>query len=220
MKKVSVLLIIIFSINITAQQQSKEPVFRWVSFGVFAGPSFTSAPKTGYSVSFEGQVRIIPHVNLKLSLGYSLLNQDKIISVKTYRLQKNNGAEYYQTQSFDMEINNYKIFPFSAGCEYSILEGDISPYITFEIGTNIYSTGVNYSNHIIGSLQEYNSSQDVPAGYRSGQRIVLGHRSIRTAAGFGTKIKIYGNLNFEIRYLYDINSAIINSHRLLMGFSI
>lgn len=220
MKKVSVLLIVLLSINITAQQQSKESVSRWISFGVFAGPSFTSAPKAGYSVSFEGQMKIIPSVNLKLSFGYSLLNQDEIISIKTYQLQKSNGAEYYQTQSYDMEINNYKIFPFSAGCEYSILEGDISPYLTFEIGTNIYSTGVSYSNHVIGNLQEYNSSQDVPALYRSGRRIVLGRSSIRTAAGFGTKIKLYGNLNFEIRYLYDINSAIINSHRLLVGFSI
>lgn len=220
MKRTSIFLILLLYVNITAQQQTKEPILRWFSGGVFAGPDFTSAAKTGYSVSIEGRVRIIPRVNLKISLGYSLLNQDENISVQTYFLQKKDGVTHYQTQSYDMEINNYKIFPFSAGLEYSISDGNISPYLVFEIGTNIYSTGVSYSNCVLGSLQEYTDSEDIPARYRNGRHIVLGQSSVRTAMGFGTKIKLYGDLNFEVRYLYNINSNIINNHQILVGFSI
>jgi hypothetical protein len=220
MKKAGIFLIILLYINIPAQQQTKEQVLQWVSWGVFAGPDFTSAPGASYSILLEGRARIIPRVNLKISCGYSSLNQDKNLSVKTYWLPKINNVTYYQTHSYDIEVNNYMIFPFSAGLEYYIAEGGISPYLMFEIGNNIYSTGVSYSNNVYGSLQEYTGSDDVPAEYRSGRRIILGRRSFRTAIGLGTKIKLYGPLNFEVRYLYNVNTAIINSHRLLMGLSI
>jgi hypothetical protein len=220
MKRRGILLILFLYVNICAQEADQYPQTKWISWGLLAGPAITSAPQTGYSILLEGRVRFLPGLNVKVSAGYSDLTQNENIPVKTYWLPKLNNVTYYQTNSYDIQIRDYLVFPLSFGVEYVVSKGIISPYVTVEAGTNIFTSKVNYSNYVLGELHEYTKREDVPAEYRQGWRIRLKSESFRFAFGVGTKIEMNENLNFEVRYIYNINFNILNSHQILMGFSI
>ncbi len=66
----------------------------------------------------------------------------------------------------------------------------------------------------------YDKYNEIPSDYQNGSPLVISEdKSYILGLGIGTKYQISPKFSLDIRYLYQFNSNIIDTHQLLIGFS-
>jgi hypothetical protein len=220
MKKSIFFLIILFSLNVFAQGTNKSAAFSKFHFGLYGGPNFTFPLQTGYLLQLEAGTNISSRINIKASIGFSSLFENKDNNITTYHCFILNQTEYYRSEFYKIDKYEYAILPLSLGLEYSLTEGEYSPYLICEGGYNIYSVEVRKSGQISGAAGTFGSLNQLPAQYRNEPPRVPDDTSFRIGFGLGTRISIAKGINLELKYLYNINTSLINCHQLLAGISI
>ncbi len=216
MRKGIVLFFLLSIISITAQERAKS----LFEFGVLGGVNFNNIEKPGGSFFIEGRYTLSSNLKLKLSLGYNNLFEGKDLPVKTYIKTNIAGGDKYQVLNYTLEKFNYEIIPISAGIEYLFGEGSNTLYCTAEFGYNSFSaeavTGLKY----YGAGGTFNSLEELPAENRSLPPGYYKGDSYRIAVGGGYRFVIASFLTGDIRYAFQVNTSLVNSHLFLIGISI
>lgn len=219
-KRIIFLLTVLLSVNTFAQEALEAGPFSKLHFAIYSGAAVTSAPKTGVSFMVEGKTEILPRLNAKVSVGYYKLGENDFQLIKTYRRLNVDNVVSYQTHTYNIEGYDYSVFPISAGFEYAIAEGSVSPCLILEGGSNSYSVASRCSNNVFGETGKYLSADDVPAEYKDCILKDKSKRSYRAAFGMGARISLWKGVNLEIRYMYNINTNMTNNHQILAGVSL
>jgi opacity protein-like surface antigen len=193
-------------------QDSGKSVFH---SSVMGGINFSD--NNGGSFLLEGKVPLLDNLNFKLSLGYSKVYQVKGENVKTYYLDHYFTDNYF-TSDYKIEKLEYTVVPISAGLEYYFNRDKISFYGTMEAGYNSYDFEVFRSvkdEKLAGS-----TFNDLPADYRNKEPEISNDTSLRFAPGIGARYQVSAGIALDLRYIYNFNSNIPDTHQLLFGISI
>lgn len=217
MKKLFVLLLIVFNNISFSQEIEKSTMFSNFDLGFLAGINFSTL--TGASGVVEGKTNLTSNLNIKLSFGYSTIYKKEGYNVKTNGFLSFDDVEQYYTHSYTVDRILYDVFPISLGFEYVFLRDKFSPYGIFEAGYNYYTYHTEESNIITGEAGYYNSFDELPSEYKNKPPVISEDDSYRVALGIGTNYKLSSVINLDIRYLYQFNKALINTNQILVGIN-
>ena len=214
MKSLCVLFVAFFSINSFSQEPEAPTIFSTFNLGVLGGINFSNYNNAGPSLIIEGTTNIISNFNLKLSLGYSRSYQLYSYHVNTYSITNIEGIETYQADSYDVNKKGYDIIPFSIGVQYIFNLSFFSPYALFELAYNSVGTKIYKSNI---STRSYYSFDELPDDYKTKNTETFVDRSYKIGIGIGTSYKLNSAINLDVRYLYQFDHDLFNTHQLLVG---
>ncbi len=217
MKKIIVLIIVLFSFCSFSQVNDKSEIFSSFKFGALAGVNLSNL--IGGVFTIEGKTNLTSNLNIKLSAGYSTINKKEGYNVKTYGPVVVNNVTTYQISSYNVDKILYDVFPVSVGFEYVFLHNNFSPYGIVETGYNFYTFHTQVSYNIIPNGRSYNSAEEVPSEYKGTPPVITKAASYRFALGLGTTYKISNGINLDIRYLFQANKYIENTHQILFGIN-
>lgn len=216
MKNLIVPLFLLFSICLFAQENEQVRMFSTLKVGFLAGINFSN--QSGSSFVLEGKTNITSNLNLKLSLGYSVINKNDVFTVKTYQHFVFTNYEQYEAESYTVDKINYDVFPISLGLEYFISRNVFSPYAALEAGYNFSNIHPLRSGGNIGIADGYFDTFDqLPAAYKG---TLSTDNPYRIAVGVGTTYKVTSLINLDIRYVFQYNKSIANIHQILLGINI
>ena len=221
MKKIIILTIYLLLAGVLfAQGYNQNKPFSSFAFGIYAGPNFTSPFQAGYLTQLEIRMNLSNRLNAKLSIGLSSIFEDNGNNFTTYYYFKAGGNDNYQSYSYKLDKYEYSIVPLSVGIEYCFSESISSPYLFAEAGYNLYAVEIYKSNQVLGAFGTFTSKEQLPMQYRLEPPKVENQSSFRFGLGAGTRFEISGNFYFEARYIFNINTQLVNSHQILLGISI
>lgn len=217
------LLIILFFIlslcNITFAQASKDvSIFSHYELSIIGGLNSSDYKTFGPSFIIEGKSNITSHFYLKLSLGYSRSYNDLNYNVKSFQKIVIQGVEEYQTIFYDITKKAFDIIPITIGIQYFFNNEKFSPYLITGIGYNsvgvkVYTTDIHYTGG-------YESFFDLPDEYKTKYVEPNITNPYHIELGLGTKYHFSKNISVDLRYLFDYNNNLINTHKFLIGLSI
>jgi len=214
------LLFLAFVFESKAQTSGNNDLFPSIHFSALAGPNFTFPFQTGYLAQFEARTKVSSCVSIKASVGLSSIYEDFGNYVSTYSYTKIAQTDIYQSYSYKLDKYEYSIVPLSLGVEYSFSENIGSPFLLAELGYNLYSVEMHKSNQVLGAGGTFSTKAQLPEQYRQEPPKIKDDTSFRIGLGAGMRFRISGNFYFEARYIYNVNTQLINSHQILMGISI
>jgi hypothetical protein len=216
MKNLIVPLFLLFSICLFAQENEQVRMFSTLKVGFLAGINFSD--QSGSSFVLEGKTNIISNLNLKLSLGYSVINKNDVFTVKTYQYIVSTNHSQYEAESYTVDKINYDVFPISLGLEYFISRNVFSPYALLEAGYN-YSNihPIRSGGNISIAAGYFDTFDQLPAAYKGE---ISTDNPYRIAVGAGTTYKVTSYINLDIRYVFQYNKSIANTHQILLGVNI
>ena len=217
MKKIIVLFIVLFNLSLFSQEVEKLKMFSTFNLGVLAGVNFSNL--AGGSFIMEGKTNITKNLNIKISFGYSNINKKEGYLVKSYEYVHFDSIKEYQTSSYNVDKILYDVIPISLGLEYFFLRNSFSPYCLFEFGYNYYSFHTQISNGKSGFAGTFNTYDELPSEYKNKPPVISEATSYRLAFGIGTNYKLSSNINLDIRYLFQSNKYILNTHQVLIGLN-
>lgn len=217
MKNVFFLLIVVLNSLLFSQEQRKTTFFSSPEFGFYCGINFITILDIWGSFYFEGKTNLSSHLNLKLSVGYSKSYSSDTYNVKTYDFVSINNIEKYFAISYDVIKKEYQIIPISFGLQYSFNRNIFTSYTLVEFGYNLIDPNIHKSQS--KPIGKYDSYDELPNGYKNEHIEILPNGSYSIGLGIGTMYRLSSVFNLDIRYLYKIDSEIINTHQLLIGFS-
>lgn len=218
MKNIIVPLFLLFSICLFAQENEQVRMFSTLKVGLLAGINFSDL--SGSSIVLEGKTNLTSNLNLKLSLGYSVINKKEGYTVQTYQHQIFANYDNYATVSYTIEKLNYDVFPISLGLEYFISRNVFSPYALLEAGYNFSNVHQERSGAYIGFAGYFDTFDQLPAAYKGAAPWISNDNSYRIAVGLGTTYKVTSNINLDLRYVFQYNKSIANNHLILLGINI
>lgn len=213
-----ILLILLITASASYAQYNSGSAFSEYHFGLLAGAGFMTDMRTGFAATLELRTNLSYRMSLKASIGISTVieNVGKIIPGYSYTLYR---LYPYKTNYFEQDSYEYSIFPFSLGIEYMLLEEDIPVLILLETGYNQYSVAVN-TNKTLGPYNNYKTYDEIPEEFKNVYPKIKSDASYRIGVGVGTRISISEKLFLDVRYLFNINTSLINCHQILAGISI
>jgi hypothetical protein len=170
----------------------------------------------GGALYLEGSKNITNHLYAKLSVGYLKSISTNKYNIKTYKYVSIEDYEKYHTISYNVKKTEYQSIPFSIGLEYYIQKQKISPYLFFNINYSFIDPLIFNTPERL--LTIYATESEIPQEYKKVK--FLPNNSYGISFGLGSKYQIFSKFQLNIRYLYNIDSEIINTHQLLFGFSI
>lgn len=218
MKKLLVLLALIFFSNISAQDLESKQMFSTIYFGVLGGTNFNTLPTAGAAINFEVKSNITSNINAKFSIGYSTLYDDDSYEIKSYRFVSFDGYEKYHTRLFQVNRVKYTIIPISIGTEYTFLKSNLSPFALFELGYNYSSSVAEGSTHD-GIAGAYDTVDEIPQEYRKLAPALDDGSSLSLGIGLGLKYMLTDRMDLNIRYIYRYNESTINNSQVLFGLT-
>lgn len=218
MGKSILLFIILFNINLFPQEQEKSEMFSSFHLGILGGINYTTL--TGPSAIMEGSTNLTSNLYFKFSIGYSIIYQNSFQRVKTYEYISFDDVHLFATHDYNINYLKYEVAPISIGLQYFFDYGKFSPYCFLEGGYNSYDTKQDITSDITGLNGDYNTYDELPPAYKNNPPTTSQINSYRVGIGVGTKYRLFKNIDFDIRYLYQVNSNIINTHQILFGFAI
>jgi len=220
MRKLAVVIFLFAAIQISAQTVEKDYSQSRFEFGFFTGVSSENFNYLDKSFFVEARYKITPRWTMKVSVGsYTVLKEEN--SVETLL------TPYYENSQLKLHSNTYyykgftyEIVPASIGMEYMLFGEKTIPFLIAELGVN--------SSHTRRVISYRQSNPDItPSSYEryplSGDRSAANFykgTSIRMAFGAGIKQVTAGFLNLDVRYLYQINTNLVNSHLVLVGVNL
>jgi hypothetical protein len=216
MKKNILIIILFAAIQLSAQTVEKDYSKSKFEFGFFTGITSERMEYFGESFMVEARYKIDSKWIVKLSVGNSKLIKEDY-SRETYY-----NPYYDSLHSFTNFLKGYifEIVPASLGVEYMILGERTIPYLIGELGFNSYTT-----NKVIGYIMKNDYTPRDPnqidfIGQYPRHSYYYNGTSIRIALGVGLKQITASFLNLDIRYLFQFNTHLTNSHLLLVGVNL
>jgi len=145
MKKSILLVVIISTLNIFAQEINNKP-FSTFKFGAFGGINSYKTSDIGGEALVEVKSNLFKNVRLKVDVGYYKVFQPVDYNVKySYSITAGSphpDIEYltlYYAESSTYSKHIYEVFPLSLGFQYSISMKSITPYLTLDGSYNFIS---------------------------------------------------------------------------------
>ncbi|HED08878.1 MAG TPA: hypothetical protein ENI57_12220 [Ignavibacteria bacterium] len=219
MKKLVILFLAISFSNTLSQESGKPGIFSTFNFEALGGINFTTLQYIGPSLIIEGKTNLSSNLNIKFSLGYSTTFKKDQTNVKTFSFISINNIDKYQTSAYTIEKIEYDIIPISVGIEYFFMRGKFSPYSFLEMGYNSYSIKIHTSGIHYNIAGSYNSFNELPADYKNKPPAISDAESYRIAIGIGTNYKLSSSISLDLRYSFQYNKSLVNTHRILVGIS-
>ena len=216
MKNFIGIFLILFCTSSFSQENDNNKLFSQFKFGFLAGVNITKF--AGGSVLIEGKTNLISNINIKALIGYSKIYKKEGYNVKTYGFIDIDNFQKYVTSSYDVNRIDYDVFQIAVGFEYFIVKDRLSPYIISEAGYNYYSFHIQESN-IYSSGRDYDTYDEIPAEYKNKPPKISNETSYLFGLGIGTNYKLGSAINLDIRYLYQFNKNIVNTHQILVGIN-
>ena len=217
MKKLIVLSFILSFNLLFAQDNISQTLFSELNYGIYGGINFGNNSETGGSFLFEFNANLISNLNLNLSLGYSKSYKTEAYTVKSYRTGSINNVQYYWADQYDVNKKGYDMFPVSVGLQYVFHEQTFAPYVIGSFNYKLIDARI-YSSP--GTTWTYNSFDELPNEYRTKHVEQFPDHSYGLGLGIGVIYPIFSKLNIDLRYFYEIDSEIINTHHIMVGLSL
>ena len=218
MKTLVILFVALFSICSFSQENNNSKIFSGFHVGVLAGVNYANL--IGGSLVIEGKTNLTENLNIKLLAGYSTINKKEGYLVNTYGYVHIDSVSEFITGSYNVDKILYDVFPVSIGLEYVLLHSIFSPYFSLEAGYNFYVYHTQISNSRSGFAGSYKTYEDLPAEYKNKPPIITEASSMRLAFGLGTTYTISHSVNLDIRYVFQANKYIVNTHQILFGINL
>lgn len=210
---VSILALSQFSV---AQSVSESSFFTKTEFGFYGGVNTSGSSGIGASANFDFKTDLTSNLNLKISVAYYKVDVDYFKHVKTSGSSEIQGQEFFFASEYDIDGRNYQSIPISAGLQYIFDKSVLSPYIIAEAGYNIIDAKSTIKNSRTWS---YRSQEEIPDEYKQGHTVdPLPLSSTRLGIGIGSMYKLSSIFNLDVRYFYNFDSEIENTHQFLVGF--
>ncbi len=217
MKKFFVICLVFSCSILFAQSKTNSVPFSELNYGIYGGINFGNNSETGGSFLFEFNANLISNLNLNLSLGYSKSYKTEAYTVKSYRTGIINNVQYYWADQYDVNKKGYDMFPVSVGIQYVFHEQTFAPYIIGSFNYKLIDARI-YSSP--GTTWTYNSFDELPNEYRTKHVEQFPDHSYSLDFGIGVIYPIFSKLNIDLRYYYEIDSEIINTHHIVVGISL
>ena len=215
------ILVIFFLCTVVIAAQSAEAGnSRRLKFGLLAGVGAQGSQNYGSAFLLEARYPLTDNIGIKFTYGFSNLRRDENYQVKTYYEERVGNVHQYITNLVEIVKHDYAINPVSLGIDYVFTSEIFEPFCFFEGGYNGYRTKVVTGSDQPGIGGIYTSDVDIPAEYKD--RMIKNNdgTSFRFALGTGVKLKSISFCDLEIRYLYEINTSLVNNHLIMVGVSL
>ena len=219
MKKLISLIFILSISLINAQSLKLQNSFFKLSYGIYGGFNFCPSSTLGTTLNLELKASLIENLNGKLSVGYSVINKIVGYNVNTYRLISIGDYKKYQAYSYAVNKVIYDVFPISIGIDYTFIQSDLSPYLMFELGYNYFSYHSDITPNKIGAM-DYNSYDELPQLYKKDIPSISPKDSYKVGLGIGTNFRLTKKLYLDLRYMYQINTDLMNTNQIIIGIYI
>ena len=210
------LVFLLLTPSLFSQVYKSQTIFSQIFFSVLAGTNFHTIPTAGTAISFEVKSNIASNLNAKFSIGYSVIFDDNSYEEKLSGFQDFDSM--YHTRLLIVDRINYTIIPINIGIEYFFIENQITPFAIFEAGYNFSNSKIEGTTHD-GIAGSYETIEEVPEEYRNSASVLDDGSSIALGFGIGVRYKINERVDFNIRYVYRYNDAIVNNNQILVGFT-
>ncbi len=217
MKKLIVLLFILSFNLLFAQDNISQTPFSKLNYGIYGGINFGNNSETGGSFLFEFNANLISNLNLNLSLGYSKSYKTEAYTVKSYRTGSINNVQYFWAEQYEVNKKGYDVFPVSVGFQFVFNEQSFIPYILGSLNYKLVDARI-YSSP--GTTWTYNSFEELPNEFRTKHVEQFPNHSYGVNLGVGVVYPIFSKLSIDLRYFYEIDSEIINTHHIVVGISL
>lgn len=218
MKKLFVLLALLSSSILLAQDFESKSAFSNFYFGVLGETNFNTLPTAGSALSFEVKSNITSNINTKFSIGYSILYDDSPYEVKSYRFVSFDDYAKFHTHLLKVDRIRYSIIPINIGAEYLFTKSKFSPFALLEAGYNYSSSTVEGIAHD-GIAGTFDTVSEIPEEYRNIAPALEDGSSITFGIGLGVKYMLTGRMDLNIRYIYHYNESIVNNNQVLIGLT-
>lgn len=214
--KLMFVLILSLSQFVVAQEVNGSSFFTKSEFGLYGGVNVSGESNLGGLTSFEFKTNLTSNLNLRLSASYFYLRTDITQQVKSFTTGEIQGEEFFTAGEYTIKGREYKNIPISVGLQYFLSRSAFSSYVIAEGGYNLIDGKLNRTP---GQSWSYNSAEEVPDEYKHhklGEPMPLS--SFRYGIGIGTMYSLSSVFNLDVRYLYNFDSEIVNTHQVLVGF--
>jgi len=213
---VLLVLTLTFSQLLIAQNVNKSSLFTKSEFGFYGGVITSNSSNPGAVANFDFKTDLTTNLNLKLSATYSKMDVDYFKNVKRSGSSEIQGDEYFYATEYDIDGRNYQSIPISIGLQYILHESLLSPYIIAEAGINFIDAKATIKN---SRTWNYSSLQEIPEEYKQPYSVEpLPLSSFRYGLGIGAMYPLSSVFNLDLRYLYNFDTEIVNTHQVLVGF--
>ncbi|MFZ1291920.1 MAG: hypothetical protein WAR79_17620 [Melioribacteraceae bacterium] len=212
---------IIFSLTHGIIGQNYQDKINNIPFGIGILGGINTSNFTGTSFVIEGRINLIPDLNSKMSIGYSTIYEKDGSHINTHGAIDLEGINQYSTVSYDIDRFRYTTVPISVGLEYIFTRQTFSPYTTFEFGYNYYDYKTEEINYQVGKDGYYDNFDELPEIYKNEpSKINKEDESFRFAFGVGTLYNLSSKIFLDLRYAYQVNTALVNTHQFLIGIQL
>lgn len=213
-KKVLFAFFLICTNFINAQTEISH-LFSRYNYSLMSGISSEKFSHIFGVIYFEGSTNLTENIFIKLTAGYYKSISYSNYTVNTNKFVKINDYEKYYTVSYEVYNTEYRVIPILLGLEYYLFEQKFSPYFSIDASYNLIDPLTKKSQEIKHS--EYDNYSEVPISFRNTDNIP--NESFGLSFGVGSKLKISSQISTNIRYIYKIDSEIINIHQVIFGIS-
>ncbi len=220
MKRLILSAVILFSLTINAQnpQDLNEPG-RFM-YGILGGFSTSKMHYINLSLLAEGRYNLTENLGIKISLSHSAIRKGEGYNVKTFNHIQSDNVNEYKTVSYIVEKCDYSIVPVSIGLEFKIKFEKIFPYCGMEFGVNSYKLSLTKGSMVYGAAGTFSSYNELPDEYKAVDSATYRGMSYRIGFEMGLRYSLASSINLDIRYLYQVNTSLVNNHTLLFGITI
>lgn len=219
MKAIMKLMFVLFlslSQFVVAQEANRSSFFSKSEYGLYGGVNVSGESNLGGLTSFEFKTNLTSNLNLRLSVSYFYLRTNVTEHVKSFTTGEIQGQEFFSAGEYTIKGREYKNVPISVGLQYFVSRSPFSPYVIAEGGYNLIDGKLDRTP---GQSWSYNSVEEIPDEYKHhkpGEPMPLS--SFRYGIGIGTMYSLSSVFNLDVRYLYNFDSEIVNTHQFLIGF--
>lgn len=215
MKCLIVSLLVLINSSLFSQVQKKSKPFSVFNLEVLGGVNYTNV--SGPSFIVEGRTNLIRHLNFQFAVGYLEVYKDDFRKVKAYQYINVPGMQEYQTENYNINDTRFHIAQFSMGFEYALNNyGKFTPYSFINGSYNAYDAKYRTSPILVGP--GYKSYDQIPSEYKHKIPSVPASGSFGIGIGIGTRYNLFDNIKLDLRYIFQVNSSIVNMHQVLVGF--
>jgi opacity protein-like surface antigen len=217
MKIIGSLILLALNNILLSQDNQNLNTFSKMNVSILGGVNFSKDTDLGGSIQLEGKTNLCSHLNLKLSVGYSLIREDASYTIKSYSHFIIDNIEGYHLDTYDVNEIQHSVIPINVGVEYTLNDNAFSPYGVFELGYSFYSSEQQFASSTSGIW--YETEEEVPPEYRNPAPNVTDDSCFGLGAGIGVKYKISNSLTLNVLYMYRYFDKIINTNQLLFGIT-
>ncbi len=200
---------------VVAQEVNGSSFFTKSEYGLYGGVNVSGESNLGGLTSFEFKTNLTSNLNIRLSASYFYFSTNVNQLVKDFNSGELQGEKYFSAGEYVINGREYKNIPISIGLQYFLSRSTLSPYVIAEGGYNFIDGKLDRTP---GQYWSYNSLEEIPDEYKHHIPQLMPLSSFRYGVGIGAMYPLSNVFNLDVRYLYNFDSEIVNTHQVLVGF--